>query len=83
MSDISNNLASLVETMVKPIVNIPDEVKTEAKESEEEIMIEITCNSDDIGKIIGRQGRIIKSIRVIARAAAFEDGRRVEVEIME
>ncbi len=83
MSDISNNLASLVEAMVKPIVNIPDEVKTEAKESEEEIMIEITCNSDDIGKIIGRQGRIIKSIRTITRAAAFQDGRRVEVEIME
>ena len=83
MSEISNNLASLVETMVKPIVNIPDEVKTEAKESEEEIMVEITCNSDDIGKIIGRQGRIIKSIRTITRAAAFSDGRRVEVEIME
>ena len=83
MSEISNNLASLVETMVKPVVNQPEEISTAAKESEEEIMIEITCNPDDIGKIIGRQGRIIKSIRTITRAAAFADGRRVEVEIME
>lgn len=48
-----------------------------------ELFIEIEVDESDIGKIIGRQGRIIKAIRTLARAAASQDGFRVEVELAE
>ena len=45
--------------------------------------MEIRVAADDAGKVIGRQGRVIKSIRVLARAAAGADGNAVEVELVE
>ena len=60
----------------------PLSVTIETKEEEESLTFEITLDPADVGKVIGRQGRIIKSIRTLARAAGSTASRQVEVEIL-
>ena len=83
MSDLSDKLVGLVETVVEPLVVYPDEVEVTCSSDDREILVEIASNPDDVGKIIGRQGRIIKAIRTLARAAGAADDRRIEVEILD
>ena len=72
----------LVRYLVTSLVDAPDEVAIETKETEESLTFEITLDSADVGKVIGRQGRIIKAIRTLARAAGSTASRQVEVEIL-
>lgn len=79
--DSVENIAGLVETLVAPLVDFPDDLEVTAEEAEDgTILAEIRVNEEDAGKVIGRQGRVIKSIRTLARAAASRDGVAVEVE---
>ena len=78
------NIAGLVETLVAPLVDFPDDLEVTAEEAEDgTILAEIRVNEEDAGKVIGRQGRVIKSIRTLARAAASRDGVAVEVELVD
>ena len=78
------NIASLVETLVAPLVDFPDELEVSAEEAEDgTIVAEIRVNEEDAGKVIGRQGRVIKAIRTLARAAASREGAAVEVELVD
>ena len=70
MPDVEQNLVDLVQTIVEPLVEVPDELEITSSADEASILIEIRVNADDAGKVIGRQGRIIKAIRTLARAAA-------------
>ena len=82
--DSVENLASLVETLVAPLVDFPDELEVSAEEAEDgTIVAEIRVNEEDAGKVIGRQGRVIKAIRTLARAAASREGAAVEVELVD
>lgn len=82
--DSVENIASLVETLVAPLVDFPDDLEVTAEEAEDgAILAEIRVNEEDAGKVIGRQGRVIKSIRTLARAAASRDGVAVEVELVD
>lgn len=84
MSELTEDLAGLVEAVVAPLVEFPDDLEITSYETEDEaVMVEVRVNEADAGKVIGRQGRVIKSIRVLARAAACADGGDVEVELIE
>ena len=73
---------ALVRFLVTSLVDAPDVVAIETTETEESLTFEITLDPADVGKVIGRQGRIIKAIRTLARAAGSTASRQVEVEIL-
>lgn len=83
MSVDSNDIASLVESLVRPLVDFEDDLEITSREDKGTVLVEIGVNEEDIGKVIGRQGRVIKSIRTLARAAASRNDMHVEVEIVE
>ncbi len=72
----------LVSLIVHNLVTVPDAVSVDASEDNRGVRIEIRCAADDAGRIIGRGGRIINSIRTLARAAG-DGGQRVEVQLIE
>lgn len=84
MSEHTLDAAGLVRVLVEPIVEHKDELEvTESILETGEILVEISINEEDAGKVIGRQGRVIKAIRTLAWAAASRAGERVEVELID
>jgi predicted RNA-binding protein YlqC (UPF0109 family) len=84
MSEHQGDVVSLVQGIVTSLVDEPDEVTIESSQDGDTLIIEVHVASGDVGKIIGRQGRIIKSIRTLARAASsFAGGSRIEVEVVD
>lgn len=84
MAEQSQNLAGLVESIVLPLVDYKEDLEVVSHEEDDgTLFIEISVNEEDAGKVIGRQGRVIKSIRTLARAAASRNGMHVEVEILD
>lgn len=65
------------------LVDNPDQVSITEREDEGETVFEVRVADGDMGKIIGRQGRIVKEIRVLMRAVAQKQGKKVSVEIMD
>jgi len=76
-------LKELVEILAKALVDCPDDVNVNQIEGEQSIILELKVNSDDMGKVIGKQGRIAKAIRTVVKAAAAKEGKRVVVEIIQ
>jgi len=76
-------LKELIELIIKGIVDNPDKVEINEVIGEKSSIYEVRVDSEDIGKVIGRQGRNIKSIRTIVNAAAQKDNKRVVIEIIE
>ncbi|HZK40569.1 MAG TPA: KH domain-containing protein [Atribacterota bacterium] len=76
-------MKELIELIIKGIVDNPDKVEINEIVGEKSSIYEVKVDSDDIGKVIGRQGRNIKSIRTIVNAAAQKDDKRVVIEIVE
>lgn len=84
MASASEDVTALVRTMVEQLVDEPASVQvTGSNPRASELFIEVSVAEDDIGKVIGRQGRIIKALRTLARAAASQYGLQVEVELAE
>lgn len=84
MSALTEDLAGLVDVVVRPLIEVEEELDITAKEAEDgSVLVEIRVSEGDIGKVIGRQGRVIKAIRTLARAAASREGKQVEVELAE
>lgn len=83
MSEEKQDLTGLVDSVVRPLVDYEDDLEITSHEEGSSTIIEISVNEEDTGKIIGRQGRVIKSIRTLARAAASRNGMQVEVEIVD
>jgi len=71
----------LVRYLVTSLVDDPDAVTITVTDSDEAVTFEIALNPEDVGKVIGRQGRIIKAIRTLARAAGTTGDKQVEVEV--
>ena len=66
------------------LVDHPDEVMiTESDGERDEVVFELTVHPEDMGKIIGKRGRIIRSLRALARTAGGRDGRAVSVEVVD
>ena len=76
-------MKELLEAIVKPLVQFPDEVNVTLIEREDSDLLELRVNPSDMGKVIGRQGRIAKAIRTVMRAASGRDGKKVIVDIVE
>ena len=76
-------MRELIELIIKGIVDNPDKVEINEIIGEKSSIYEVRVDSNDIGKVIGRQGRNIKSIRTIVNAAAQKDDKRVVVEIVD
>lgn len=84
MADQAEDLAGLVDAIVRPLIDVEDELDIAAVETEDgNILVEIRVNPDDAGKVIGRQGRVIKAIRTLARASASRSGKLVDVELID
>lgn len=83
MSAVSEDLKELVATVVAPLISYPDELELDAIEEDGRVTIEIRVNPDDAGKVIGRQGRVIKSIRTLTRAAGSRKDVGVDVELID
>ncbi len=76
-------MKELLEAIVKPLVQFPDEVNVTLTEREDGVLLELRVAASDMGKVIGKQGRIAKAIRTVMRAAAKGDGKKVIVDIVE
>jgi predicted RNA-binding protein YlqC (UPF0109 family) len=72
----------LVSYLVTSLVDYPDDVKVDVEREGDTVTYTVALNPEDVGKVIGRQGRVIKAIRTLVRAAASVDGGHAEVEIM-
>ncbi|MCI8775349.1 MAG: KH domain-containing protein [Lachnospiraceae bacterium] len=75
-------MKELVEVIAKALVDYPDEVVVTQKEDGKNITIELHVAASDMGKVIGKQGRIAKAIRSVVKAASSKDNKRVDVEII-
>ncbi len=73
----------LVEFMVRNLVDQPDEVSVNVVEGSKSTILELRVSPDDVGKVIGKQGRIAKAIRTILSASATRDGKRATLEILD
>lgn len=73
----------LLENIAKALVDNPDEVFVNEIQNEKSIILELKVAKDDMGKVIGKQGRIAKAIRTVVKAAAVKDNRRVVVDIIQ
>lgn len=75
-------MKELVEVIAKALVDNPEEVVVTEKGEGKNITIELHVAADDMGKVIGKQGRIAKAIRSVVKAASTKDNKRVDVEII-
>ena len=76
-------MRELVEFLVRALVDDPTSVSVEELDDNGDIVLEVRVASDDLGRVIGREGRVANAIRTIAKAAATVEGGRVMVEIVE
>ncbi len=74
-------MVELVESIAKSLVDHPEEVSVTQSENNQTIVLELRVAADDMGKVIGKQGRIAKAIRVVVKAAATRINKKVVVEI--
>ncbi|AEE91346.1 MAG: KH domain-containing protein [Thermoanaerobacteraceae bacterium] len=75
-------MIELVEYIAKALVDHPENVTVNQVEGEQSIILELKVDPEDMGKVIGKQGRIAKAIRTVVKAAAAKEGKRVVVEII-
>ena len=75
-------MKELVEVIAKALVDNPDEVVVTEKKDGRNIMIELHVAPSDMGKVIGKQGRIAKAIRAVVKAASSRENIKVDVEIV-
>ena len=75
-------MTKLVEAIAKSLVDSPEEVVVTETEGRQGTVIELRVAPDDMGKVIGKQGRIAKALRTIVKAAAIRENKKVTVEII-
>jgi len=76
-------MMELVETIAKALVEKPEEVSVRATVDNQTTIIELKVAADDMGKVIGKQGRIAKALRTVVKAAATKANQKVVVEIVQ
>jgi len=76
------DLKDLVEVIAKALVDKPEEVKVKEIKGDKSIIIELSVAPEDVGKVIGKQGRIAKAIRTVVKSAAAKSDKKVIVEIL-
>ena len=76
-------MVELVEAIAKELVDNPDAVVVTCREDGNTLVIEVKADSNDLGRIIGKEGRIAKAIRTLVKAAAIKEGKKVAVDIIQ
>lgn len=76
-------MGELVEYIAKSLVDNPEQVSVNEVEGSQSLIIELKVAPEDMGKVIGKQGRIAKAIRTVVKAAATKENKRVIVEIIQ
>ena len=76
-------MKDLVEVIAKSLVDNPDEVLVTQTETDKAIVVELRVAQSDMGKVIGKQGRIAKAIRAVVKAASSQEDKKVVVEILQ
>jgi hypothetical protein len=79
----TDNMKDLIEYIAKALVDAPDQVKVSEVEGEKTSVIELTVAKEDLGKVIGKQGRTARAIRTILSAASTKIRKRSVLEIIE
>ena len=75
-------MKELVEVIAKSLVDHPEDVRVEEKQQDRQVTLELHVDEDDMGKVIGRQGRIAKAMRTVVKAAATRANKKVSVDII-
>ncbi|QKY71598.1 KH domain-containing protein [Lentibacillus sp. CBA3610] len=75
-------MKALIETIVTPLVDHPDDIVVTETEEDSKIVYHLTVNQNDVGKVIGKNGRIAKAIRTVVYAAKTETNKRIYLDIM-
>jgi predicted RNA-binding protein YlqC (UPF0109 family) len=83
-SEASENetLRRLTDFLARGIVANPDDVQVEAVQSGRTLVLELAVAESDVGKVIGRQGKVIRAIRTVVKAAATRQGTRVDIDVI-
>ena len=76
-------MKELLELIARSLVDRPDEVEVKEVEEEQSTLLELKVAADDLGKVIGKQGRTARSIRTILGSAGVKQGKRIVFEIIE
>jgi predicted RNA-binding protein YlqC (UPF0109 family) len=74
-------VVELVEFLARRLVDQPDAVRVEREEREDAVVFHLHVAPEDVGKVIGRQGRIARALRAVVRAGGVRENRRVQLEI--
>lgn len=74
-------MKELVEILAKALVDHSDQVNVIQSETDRSVHLQLTVAPEDMGKVIGKQGKIANAIRTLVKAAAVKDGRRVHIDI--
>lgn len=75
-------MKELIEYIAKSLVDAPDNVNIRQIDGEQSVILELTVAPTDMGKIIGRQGRVAKAMRTLLKVAAAREGKRAVLEIV-
>lgn len=74
-------MKELIEALAKALVDRPDQVVVAQSETDKTVHLQLVVAPEDMGKVIGKQGKIANAIRTLVKAAAVKDGRRVHLDI--
>jgi uncharacterized protein len=73
----------LLEFLARSLVDDPDQVRVQETETEDGVVLRLTVAKEDVGKVIGKQGRIARALRTVVKASAVKDGKQATVEIVD
>jgi uncharacterized protein len=76
-------VAELLDYLARRLVDEPDAVRVEEVEEDDALVLRLRVAPDDVGKVIGRQGRIARALRTLVRAGGAHEGRRIVLEIVD
>lgn len=76
-------MKQLIETIVKPLVDFPEDVRVDVIEEDQRVTYQLSVNKSDMGKVIGKQGRVAKAIRTVVYAAGSSQQKKIFLEIHE
>ena len=76
-------MKDLLEFLARSLVDRPDEVRVEERENADGVLLRLTVAQEDVGKVIGKQGRVARALRTVVKASAVKEGKQATVEIVD